>query len=303
MLLMPRPLTLGGLDCVLFAPAAGRVEGLAVFCHGFGAPGDDLVPLGGEILAAPGTESLALLFPAAPLSLAGEGMPGGRAWWPLDLSRLQTGAPLDAGELSRRVPPGSAEAAAALSQAVTGCAERLGLEPDRVVLGGFSQGAMAACECAFRSGDAWAGLCLLSGAPLDLARWERQARGLAGRPVLQTHGRLDPVLPYEGAEMVRDTLAAAGLRVDFRPFMGGHTIPPEALGARAGVPADRGRSDRGRSSLSQSEVCQSEVRGAAPCSAACAAGTNTRTTPCTIASSTNQVARKATHSSAKFPNL
>ena len=58
--------------------------------------------------------------------------------------------------------------------------------------------------------------------------------GLAGRPVLQTHGRMDPVLPYEGAEMVRDTLAAAGLRVDFRPFMGGHTIPPEALAALPG---------------------------------------------------------------------
>lgn len=234
MLLMPRPLTLGGLDCVLFAPPGGRAQGLAVFCHGFGAPGDDLVPLGAEILAAAGTESLALLFPAAPRSLEDQGMPAGRAWWPLDLSRLATGAPLDAGELARRVPPGSAEAAAALREAVTACAGRLGLAPERVVLGGFSQGAMVACECAFRSGEGWAGLCLLSGAPLDLARWGRQAAALAGRPVLQTHGRMDPVLPYEGAELVRDTLTAAGLRVDFRPFMGGHTIPPEALAALPG---------------------------------------------------------------------
>ena len=231
MLLMPRPLTVGGLDCVLFAPRDGRADGLAVFCHGFGAPGDDLVPLGGEILAAPGTETLALLFPAAPVSLDDAGMPGGRAWWTLDLSRLATGAPLDAGELAWRVPPGSAEAAEALHGAVTGCSARLGVEPERVVLGGFSQGAMVACECAFRSGDGWAGLCLLSGAPLDLARWRRQAEALAGRPVLQTHGRMDPVLPYDGAEMVRDTLTAAGLVVDFRPFMGGHTIPPEALAA------------------------------------------------------------------------
>ena len=234
MLLVPRPLTLGGLDCVLFAPPDGGAAGLGVFCHGFGAPGDDLVPLGGEILSAPGTEALALLFPAAPVSLADEGMPGGRAWWPLDLSRLATGSPLDAAEMAGRVPPGSAEAAAALGEAVTACAERLGLEPDRVVLGGFSQGAMVACECAFRSGAAWAGLCLMSGAPLDLARWRRQAEAMAGRPVLQTHGRMDPVLPYDGAEMVRDTLTAAGLRVGFRPFMGGHTIPPEALAALPG---------------------------------------------------------------------
>lgn len=234
MLLMPRPLTLGGLECLLFAPPDGRADGLGVFCHGFGAPGDDLVPLGPEILAGPGTEALALLFPAAPVSLADAGMPDGRAWWPLDLSRLQTGSPLDAAEMAERVPPGSAEAAAALCEAATACAERLALEAQQVVLGGFSQGAMAACECAFRSGTAWAGLCLLSGAPLDLARWRRQAEALAGRPVLQTHGRMDPVLPYDGAEMVRDTLTAAGLRVDFRPFMGGHTIPPEALAALPG---------------------------------------------------------------------
>ena len=45
---------------------------------------------------------------------------------------------------------------------------------------------------------------------------------------------MDPILPYEGAEMVRDTLSAAGMAVDFRPFMGGHTIPPEALAALPG---------------------------------------------------------------------
>ena len=234
MLLMPRPLTLGGLDCVLFAPPDGRAAGLGVFCHGFGAPGDDLVPLGAEILGDRGTEALALLFPAAPVSLAAEGMPDGRAWWPLDMSRLSTGAPLDAQEMAGREPPGSAEAAAVLGAAVTVCAERLEVEPDRVVLGGFSQGAMVAADCALRSGAARAGLCLLSGAPLALARWRRQAKALAGRPVLQSHGRMDPILPYEGAEMVRDTLSAAGMAVDFRPFMGGHTIAPEALAALPG---------------------------------------------------------------------
>lgn len=234
MLPVPRRLALGGLDCLLLAPPAGRAAGLAVFCHGFGAPGNDLVPLGAELFRSAGTGALAMLFPEAPLSLAAEGLPDGRAWWPLDLSRLQTDAPLDAGELARREPAGSGKAAAALGEAAAACAERLRLEPRRVVLGGFSQGAMVAADCAFRSGLPWAGLCLLSGAPLHLARWRRQAESLAGRPVLQTHGRMDPILPFDGAEAVRDTLTAAGMAVDFRPFMGGHTIPPEALDALPG---------------------------------------------------------------------
>ena len=246
MLPVPRRLVLGGLDCLLLAPPAGRAAGLAVFCHGFGAPGNDLAPLGADLFgsagraaagsgaAAAGSGELAMLLPAAPLSLAAEGLPDGRAWWPLDMSRLQTGAPLDAGEMARREPAGSGEAAAALGEAAAACAERLRLEPRRVVLGGFSQGAMVAADCAFRSGLPWAGLCLWSGAPLHLARWRRQAESLAGRPVLQTHGRLDPILPFDGAEAVRDTLTAAGMVVDFRPFMGGHTIPPEALAALPG---------------------------------------------------------------------
>lgn len=234
MLPVPQQLVLGGLDCLLLAPPAGRAAGLAVFCHGFGAPGNDLVPLGADLFGSAGTGALAMLLPEAPLSLAAQGLPDGRAWWPLDLSRLQTDAPLDAGELARREPAGSGAAATALGKAAVACAERLRLEPRRVVLGGFSQGAMVAADCAFRSGLRWAGLCLLSGAPLHLARWRRQAESLAGRPVLQTHGRLDPILPFDGAEAVRDTLTAAGMAVDFRPFMGGHTIPPEALDALPG---------------------------------------------------------------------
>jgi phospholipase/carboxylesterase len=229
MLLIPESITLGGLDCLLFAPKEARAEGLGVFCHGFGAPGDDLVPLGAEILSGPGTDSLALLFPAAPVSLADKGMPGGRAWWSLDINRLQTGSPLDAAEMAGREPPGSAGSAASLCEAVTTCSERLDLVPEQVVLGGFSQGAMVAADCAFRSGVARGGLCFLSGAPLNLGRWRLQAEALSGRSVMQTHGTMDPILPYNGAEMVRDTLTAAGMKVEFRSFIGGHTIPSEVL--------------------------------------------------------------------------
>lgn len=227
MLFVPQRLTLGELDCLLIEPLGGRPAGLIVLCHGYGAPGDDLAPLGRQIIGD--SSGIALLLPSAPLSLSEKGISGGRAWWLLDLTRLQTGAPLNADELARNEPEGSARASAQLRAAVDECAERLHLDPQRVVLGGFSQGAMVAADCAFRSGFACGGLCLLSGAPLRLGEWRHEAEVLAGRPVLQTHGRMDPILPFAGAEAVRDTLSAAGMQVDFRPFTGGHTIPMDAL--------------------------------------------------------------------------
>jgi len=48
-------------------------------------------------------------------------------------------------------------------------------------------------------------------------------------PVLQSHGRADPVLPFALAERLRDELLAAGLVVDFTPFNGGHGIAGPAL--------------------------------------------------------------------------
>ncbi|HEY1534896.1 MAG TPA: hypothetical protein VGF76_12790, partial [Polyangiaceae bacterium] len=48
-------------------------------------------------------------------------------------------------------------------------------------------------------------------------------------PVLQSHGRADPVLPFAIAEQLRDELGAAGISAEFIPFNGGHGIPEPVL--------------------------------------------------------------------------
>src|SRR4051812_3744132 len=53
-----------------------------VLMHGYGAPGDDLVALAGEIEAPAGTT---FLFPEAPSLLFGDA----RAWWQIDVGRFQ----------------------------------------------------------------------------------------------------------------------------------------------------------------------------------------------------------------------
>ena len=49
-----------------------------------------------------------------------------------------------------------------------------------------------------------------------------------------THGRIDPLLPFEGAEALRDLLVANGADVDWLPHGGRHEIPEPVL-ARLGA--------------------------------------------------------------------
>src|SRR5437764_8693582 len=83
----------GGLTSqVVHDLAPGEQPSLAVvLCHGYGAPGTDLVPLAQPLLTTAAAEmrpKAVMIFPAAPLDMAEEGVPGGRAWGPVDLDRL-----------------------------------------------------------------------------------------------------------------------------------------------------------------------------------------------------------------------
>jgi len=62
-----------------------------------------------------------------------------------------------------------------------------------------------------------------------VSEWETLVSKRAGLPVLQSHGRADPTLPYAGAEWLRDFLEGSRLGVEFVPFNGGHGIPDGVL--------------------------------------------------------------------------
>ncbi len=219
--------TLGGLRCVASQATAGPPSLLIVLCHGFGAPGEDLVSLAPELCRQrPELERARFLFPAAPLSLGWTGASEGLAWWMIDVERLMAGR---TSELAAEVPKGLPKARRMLRELVDVATRQAGLPLSRTVLGGFSKGAMLATDVALRLEEAPAGLCILSGALIAEAEWRRLAPTRRGLGVLQTHGRQDPLLPFSLAEALRDLLAGAGMEVDFRAFDDGHTIPPEVL--------------------------------------------------------------------------
>jgi phospholipase/carboxylesterase len=214
----PRLVRAGELDAVEVPCADAKA--LTVVClHGYGADMRDLAPLAVEI---PAERPIRWIFPDGPETLDW----GGRAWFPIDVAAFEeaqrTGKPRD---LSRGEPAGMAEARAALSAAL----KDLDVSWEKLVLMGFSQGAMMAVDAALRAPRAPAGVAILSGTLVDreaLAALAPKRRGLA---FFQSHGSVDPILGFAQALALERELKAAGWSGALRRFEGGHAIAPEIV--------------------------------------------------------------------------
>jgi phospholipase/carboxylesterase len=227
---------LGGLKVRLTGGADGRGSGdgpVIVLLHGWGAPGDDLVPLGREIEAPRGAR---YVFPEAPTVLQtgfGPSSASGRGWWMLDIEKRQREiAAGRARDLSREVPKGLAEARVKVIALLDELERRAGAK--QIVLGGFSQGAMLACDVALHAGRPLAGLVMLSGTLLAADEWTPLMPKRKGLRVFQSHGSMDQLLPFFMAESLRDLLLQAGLAVEWVGFRGGHEIPEMVLNKLGG---------------------------------------------------------------------
>ena len=103
---------------------------LIVLNHGFGAPGDDLVDFGPMLIDASDeiAETCRFVFPTAPIDLGPMGMPGGRAWWPINMASLaEIHATRDFEQLTGLEPPGMSEAADLLTAALREMQKEWGL--------------------------------------------------------------------------------------------------------------------------------------------------------------------------------
>jgi phospholipase/carboxylesterase len=193
----------GAAEAGLLRLGPSTAQQRLVLLHGWGADADDLLELG-RLLVEPEVSVVALQAPLPhPAGI-------GRQWYDLQQPGWpQLPAALD--HLRQRLAELDAE-----------------LSLQHTVLLGFSQGAAMALDVTTRPGaPAVAGLVGCSGYPHPA--WEPQA-GLAP-PVLLSHGRQDPVVPYEASEALRDQLQAAGAAVELVGFEGGHAIDPDLFPA------------------------------------------------------------------------
>jgi len=225
----------GKLESILIAPRSTPPSVLVVLCHGFGAPGTDLVSLAEEIvpLLPESDFKPAFLFPSAPLDLEdSHGMPDARAWWLINMAKLAELSAVDNLDALRdEIPPGIDEARQALEGCVEACISDKQWSSSQLVLGGFSQGAMLSVDAAIRSPKlSPVALIAWSGALICESSWQHAFRT---RPrsfrVFQSHGRQDMILPISTGRALSGFLKDLGLPLQYAEFSGPHTIAMESL--------------------------------------------------------------------------
>jgi len=191
----------------------GESEGkppLLLLLHGYGSNEEDLFSL--ESAFDP---RFTVVSARAPMTLG----PGSYAWFPLAFSE-EGPVVLD-----------SAQAEASRERVVEQigwCVAELGTDPERVVLAGFSQGAILSAAVALTCPELVRATVWMSGRVLP-----ESARNAAprhpGPEILVVHGVRDTVLPIAHGRATHTTLDRLGIRHEYQEFDMGHQISDESL--------------------------------------------------------------------------
>ncbi len=198
-------------DAVVLAPVDGPADAAVIWLHGLGADGYDFVPMIAE-LRLPAAARVRFLFPHAPVRPvtvnAGYEM---RAWY--DIRELTPAGRDD--ESGLRQTRARIEECIASERAA-------GIESQRIMLAGFSQGRGDRIACGLRHVEPLGGIIALS---CYLPMRDSLAQDLqpANRatPILMCHGREDEVVLHAFGEQSRDVMLAAGIERGVAAVPGG----------------------------------------------------------------------------------
>jgi len=190
--------------------------GAIVLLHGYGADAFDLSPLN-EVYKGP-----TWIFPQAPLQIQFSAGYTGQAWFPIKMELLMRALREDRlDEIPDAFPPEIEQACSWVEEML----DRLDIPRSKVILGGFSQGAVLALETAFKSIKPCGGLLIFSGTLIHEKNWRELAPLHANTPFFQSHGSTDALLPIKKAEELEKLLINSGLKGTLHKFHGGHEIP------------------------------------------------------------------------------
>jgi len=203
-------------------PSRPGKKNAVILLHGAGANRHDLAPLS-QFLDGEGNYDW--YFPEAPLVL--NPIFNMHIWFPVDeVIGLLADPNTDSNDVADYIPPLMESARKSLDEFI----ENLLPSYDRIVIGGFSQGAMMSADYYLRNcQEKVEALLLFSGSSIDHKTWLKNMASVPKIPVFQSHGGQDTVLPFRFGEILHEFLQKNGFQVEFHQFSGGHELPENVL--------------------------------------------------------------------------
>lgn len=208
---------------------APRPSAAVIWLHGLGADGHDFEPVVPQ-LSWPDQPAIRYLFPHAPRRpvTINNGMVM-RAWYDI------TGFDLS----QREDEDGLRESAGAMDALIEREIER-DIDPQRIILAGFSQGGAVALFCGLRQSNPLAGLVALSTyLPLREQALAEATDANRQTPIWMAHGTLDPVVPIQLGEASSRFLADRGYPVDWHSYPIPHGVSPDEIATIRNFLAER----------------------------------------------------------------
>jgi len=206
-------------------PMSGEVKSVVLLLHGYGADGDDLLGLADPL--APHMPDTAFIAPDAPEKCAGN--PLGYQWFPI---------PWLDGSSDEEASEGAFQAVRDIDAFVDQVLAQEGITPDKLIVFGFSQGAMLALRALPLRDVPVAGIVSSSGRLLDPDSFADTV--LSKPPVLLIHGDQDEMVPPGHFNEAGQALDKAGFDVFGHVMEGtGHGIAPDGLSVALAFMAER----------------------------------------------------------------
>ena len=193
---------------------AAQVDAAVIWLHGLGADAHDFEPVVPQLLSR-GERAWRFVFPDAPVRpVTINGGMRMRAWY--DIYSFDRGAGVD--------EAGFRDTDRLIGELIAREIGR-GILPERIVLGGFSQGGALSLYSAPRYPERLAGVLALSCyLPMhERLAVERDATNNA-TPVFMGHGRADPIIPAALGAQSRDWLRALGYPVEWHDYAMAHAV-------------------------------------------------------------------------------